>query len=281
MATPLIYPGQRLHATLIAPPDNISSLNVRLCYRVYDDRNCLIPCYGDMHHVSPGEEITLSLDIPDCKGQPIGEIGVTLSTDARVAHGRLLVDSMRWDGVPKLTLRKPEGENDFWWRSWVNGVDLFSRHYPASFRISKEYDEGLIIHGTRQWNNYRVQSDITLHLGDYGGLAFRVQGMRRYYAARVTRDGKVQIIRVRDTVTRILAETVLSDVYERPLVFDIAVMGNTLTATVDGKTLSVEDTEREAFADGGIGLLICAGALSTDAIHISANETVSQQGMKK
>lgn len=160
-------------------------------------------------------------------------------------------------------------------------MDLFSRHYPTSFRISKEYDEGLIIHGTRQWNNYRVQSDITLHLGDYGGLAFRVQGMRRYYAARVMRDGKVQIIRVRDAVTRILAETVLTDVYERPLVFDIAVLGNTLTATVDGKTLSVEDTEREAFADGGIGLLICAGALSTDAIHICANETVSQQGMKK
>ncbi|HCR0945953.1 TPA: ADP-ribosylglycohydrolase family protein [Enterobacter hormaechei] len=281
MATPLIYPGQRLHATLIAPSDNISSLNVRLCYRVYDDNNCLIPCYGDTHHVAPGEEITLSLDIPDCKGQPIGEIGVTLSTDARIARGRLLIDSICWDGVPKLTLRKPAGENDFWWRSWVNGVDLFSRHYPTSFRISKEYDEGLIIHGTRQWNNYRVQSDITLHLGDYGGLAFRVQGMRRYYAARVMRDGKVQIIRVRDAVTRILAETVLSDVYERPLVFDIAVMGNTLTATVDGKTLSVEDTEREAFADGGIGLLICAGALSTDAIHICANETVSQQGMKK
>ncbi|HCL5072640.1 TPA: ADP-ribosylglycohydrolase family protein [Salmonella enterica] len=272
MATPLIYPGQRLQARLIAPPDNIATLNVRLCYRVYDDNNRLTPCYGDAQPLAPGEEITLSLDIPDCKGQPIGEVGVTLSTDDRIARGRLLIDSVRWDGVPRLTLRKPAGENDFWWRSWVNGVDLFSRHYPTSFRISKEYDEGLIIHGTRQWNNYRVRSDITLHLGDYGGLAFRVQGMRRYYAARVTRDGKIQIVRVRDAVTRVLAETKLADVYERPIAFDIAVAGNTISATVDGKTLCVEDVEREAFADGGIGLLICAGALSTDAIHISAND---------
>lgn len=257
---------------MIAPPDNIATLNVRLCYRVYDDNNCLTPCYGDAQPLAPGEEITLSLDIPDCKGQPIGEVGVTLSTDDRIARGRLLIDSVRWNGVPRLTLRKPAGENNFWWRSWVNGVDLFSRHYPTSFRISKEYDEGLIIHGTRQWNNYRVRSDITLHLGDYGGLAFRVQGMRRYYAARVMRDGKVQIIRMRDTVTRVLAETELADVYERPIAFDIAVEGNTIAATVDGKTLRVKDVEREAFADGGIGLLICAGALSTDVIHISAND---------
>ena len=92
-------------------------------------------------------------------------------------------------------------------------------------RISKEYDEGLIIHGTRQWDNYRVQSDITLHSGEYGGLAFRVQGMRRYYAARILRDGKLQIVRVRDTSTKVLAEAALSDVYERPVSFDIAING--------------------------------------------------------
>lgn len=271
MATPLIYPGQRLQATLIAPPDNTSALNVRLCYRVYDDNNQLTPQYGDAQSIAPGESLTLALDLPDCQGQPIGEIGVTISTDARVARGRLLIDSMRWDGAPELTLRKPTGETNFWWRAWVNGVDLFSRHYPTSFRISKEYDEGLIIHGTRQWDNYRVQSDITLHSGEYGGLAFRVQGMRRYYAARILRDGKLQIVRVRDTSTKILAEAALSDVYERPVSFDISVNGQIITATVDGKTVHVEDAEHEALMDGGIGLLICAGALSTDAIHISAS----------
>lgn len=61
MATPLIYPGQRLQATLIAPPDNTSALNVRLCYRVYDDNNQLTPQYGDAQSIAPGESLTLAL----------------------------------------------------------------------------------------------------------------------------------------------------------------------------------------------------------------------------
>ncbi|MGG5838349.1 ADP-ribosylglycohydrolase family protein, partial [Huaxiibacter chinensis] len=268
MATPLIYPGQRLQADVIAPASNTASLNVQLCYRVYDENNCLTPCYGETQQLLPGDTASLSLVIPDCKGQPIGEVGVTLSSHAPFAGGQLLVDSMRWDGAPKLTLRKPKGENNFWWRAWVNGVDLFSRHYPASFRISKEYGEGLIIHGTRQWTDYRVRSEITLHLGEYGGLAFRVQGMRRYYAVRVLRTGHAQLIRVRDETTCILAETVLQDVFERPLTFDITLKDRCLTATVDGKLLCAEDNAPGAFCDGGVGLLICAGALSTDAIHI-------------
>lgn len=268
MATPLIYPGQRLQADVIAPASNTASLNVQLCYRVYDENNCLTPCYGETQQLLPGDTATLSLVIPDCKGQPIGEVGVTLSSHAPFACGQLLIDSMRWDGAPKLTLRKPKGENNFWWRAWVNGVDLFSRHYPASFRISKEYEEGLIIHGTRQWTDYRVRSEITLHLGEYGGLAFRVQGMRRYYAVRVLRSGHAQLIRVRDETTCILAETVLPDVFERPLTFDITLKDRCLTATVDGKLLCAEDNAPGAFCDGGVGLLICAGALSTDAIHI-------------
>lgn len=268
MATPLIYPGQRLQADVIAPASNTASLNVQLCYRVYDENNCLTPCYGEARTLLPGDTATLSLVIPDCKGQPIGEVGVTLSSHAPFACGQLLIDTMRWDGAPELTLCKPNGENNFWWRAWVNGVDLFSRHYPASFRISKEYEEGLIIHGTRQWTDYRVQSEITLHLGDYGGLAFRVQGMRRYYAVRILRDGHVQLIRVRDETTRVLAEAAIQDVFERPVAFDITVKGHRIAATVDGIRLCVEDKEPEAFSDGGVGLLICAGALSTDAIHI-------------
>ncbi|SFR02296.1 ADP-ribosylglycohydrolase [Enterobacter sp. kpr-6] len=268
MASPPIYPGQRLQATLIAPPDNIAPLRVQLCYRIYDENNDLTPHVGEAKTLAPGENATLLLDIPDHGGQPIGEVGIRLSTDAPAARGRLLLDAMRWDGTPTLTLKKPRDEDNFWWRAWVNGVDIFSRHYPGRFRIANEYDEGLLIYGTREWNNYRVRSDLTLHLGDYGGLAFRVQGMRRYYAARILRDGTLQLVRVRDAVTRVLAERQLSDVFERPVTFDVIVNGRSITATVDGQTLCVEDAERDAFTGGGIGLLINAGALSTDAIHI-------------
>lgn len=265
LGSPLVYPGQRLQAALIAPESNLGPVNVRLCYRLYDERSALQTYSGEPHSLLPGEKVTLSLLLPD-NGQPIAEVGVALDDGA---GGEVLLDFLRWDGAPDLTLRKPEGESEFWWRAWVNGVDLISRHYPERVRLSKEYGEGLMIYGTRQWSDYRVQSALTLHLGEYGGLAFRVQGMRRYYAARITRAGMLQLVRVRDDKTTVLAEQRLDEVYERAISVDITLRGAQIRVTVAGITLSVTDTAPEAFSDGGVGLLICAGALSFDALTLS------------
>jgi hypothetical protein len=266
LATPLIYPGQQLQATLFAPPDNRQTVTVRLCYRVYDENSELHCYYGDPQPLPPGGGITLTMTLPDCHGQPIAEVGVAL---AAASAGRVLMDTLRWDGTPHLTLRKPAGKSDFWWRAWVNGADLLSRHYPDRFRISSERDEGLLIHGTREWRDYRIQCDLTLHLGDYGGLAFRFQGMRRYYAVRLTADEKLQLIRVRDDKLTVLAEAPLANVVEREIAFDIRLQGTLIEATVDNIRLSVIDDDAGALADGGCGLLVFAGAISSAAMHIS------------
>lgn len=266
MATPLVYPGQQLQATLFAPPDNRQIVTVRLCYRVYDENSELHCHYGDAQPLPPGGGITLTMTLPDCHGQPIAEVGVALAASSA---GRVLMDTLRWDGTPHLTLRKPAGKSDFWWRAWVNGADLLSRHYPDRFRISSERDEGLLIHGTREWRDYRIQCDLTLHLGDYGGLAFRFQGMRRYYAARLTADEKLQLIRVRDDTLTVLAEAPLANVVEREIAFDIRLQGTLIEATVDNLRLRVIDDDAGALADGGCGLLVFAGAISSAAMHIS------------
>ncbi|WP_245880171.1 hypothetical protein [Superficieibacter electus] len=151
-------------------------------------------------------------------------------------------------------------------------MDLISRHYPSRFRISKEYGEGLVSHGTRQWRDYRLQSQITLHLGDYGGLAFRIQGMRRYYALQMTQDEKIQLIRVRDDSVTVLAEQGLKNIYEREVNFDVAVKGHTITATVDGMRLYAEDATTQRLDDGGVGLVVCGGALSMATLQITPVE---------
>ena len=73
--------------------------------------------------------------------------------------------------------------------AWVNGVEHLLEAFSASFRISQSRGEGLISHGTRQWTDYEVKSDIVIHLGNYGGIALRVQGLRRYYGVRLTSGG--------------------------------------------------------------------------------------------
>lgn len=270
MATPLVYPGQMLRARVVAPATNVGVVNVQLRVRVYDAADKLRDIDGDIQILNPGAETVLEWRLPEFDGQPIAEIGVVVSAAGRRADGVLILDYMRWDGAPQLTLHRPQGDGDFWRMAWVNGVDFLSKRFPPSFRISHSRGEGMVSHGTRQWTDYSVKSDLIIHLGNYGGLALRVQGLRRYYGVRVTRENTLQIVRVRDDVVDVLASRDFDFKLETRIGFEASVSGNIITAQVAGVSISASDDSAIALHDGGIGLVIHEGALSTDAVTISA-----------
>jgi hypothetical protein len=270
MATPLVYPGQKVSARVKADKDNRGSIDVRLRIRVYNERDELTDIDGDVVSIAAGSETVLGWTLPDTGGQPIAEIGIAITGSDKRADGRLLVDYLRWDGAPALTLRRPTGDGDFWRMSWVNGASFFSKRFPQAFRIAQNVGEGIIIHGTRQWTDYEASGDVMMHLGNYGGMAVRAQGLRRFYGARVTRDGKMQIVRVRDEDTKVLAETDFKTEFETPIAMKVAAKGNRISFTANGTSLSAEDDSAEALADGGIGLLVHEGALSSNEIRIGA-----------
>ncbi len=269
MASPLVYPGQKVTARVAAPAANTGEIEVRLRLRVYDEHDQLRDVDGDVATLKPGADTTLNWTLPEFGGQPIAEIGVAVTARGKRADGVVLVDYLRWDGAPSLTLKRPAGDCDFWRMSWVNGVDFYSKRFPPSFRISHNRGEGLIAHGTRQWTDYTVKTDIVIHLGNYGGVALRVQGLRRYYGIRLTRDGKLQIVRVRDDDTTVLAETAFALTFEKKLSITASIKGTTITASVDGTRITATDDSAEAYASGGLGLVINEGALSTDAVTVS------------
>lgn len=270
MATPLVYPGQTVRARVAAPTGNRGAIEVRLRLRVYDEHDQLRDVDGDIVTLKPGAETVLEWHLPEFGGQPIAEIGFALSGSGKRADGKLLIDYLRWDGAPSLTLRRPSGDCDFWRMAWVNGVDFYSKRFPQSFRIAQNRGEGLISHGTRQWTDYEVKSDIVIHLGNHGGVALRVQGLRRYYGVRLIREGKLQLIRVRDDETRVLAEAEFLLEFEKKLSVTARVRGNAIVATINGVSISAEDGDEHAYRDGGIGLFIHEGALSADAVSVAA-----------
>lgn len=254
--------------------------------RPYDATDQLTDIDGPSTRLEPGDQVALEWVVPKVDGQPIAEIGLRVAATSIVASGSVLLDHMAWDGAPELTLCRPGGPRDNWrhvppaescdfWRmAWVNGVSLFSKRYPPDFGISQEIGEGIILHGTRQWTDYRVRCDVTLHLGDYGGVAVRAQGLRRYYAARITREGKFQLVRRRDEILTVLAETQFPVEFESPVAMVVDVRANRIRAIAGDVVLEAEDA---AFADGALGLLVFEGALSTDAVHVTAS-TPSLQG---
>ena len=87
---------------------------------------------------------------------------------------------------------------------------------------------------------------------------------------RLTRDGSLQIVRVRDDETTVLAETTFPTTFEKEVKVAVTAKGSRITAIVDGVRLEAEDDSAWAYADGGVGLLVSEGALSADEVHVSA-----------
>jgi ADP-ribosylglycohydrolase len=269
-ATPLLYPGQMVKARVIAGRTNKGTVSARLRLRAYDGADELQDFDGKAVTLKPGQDCILSWRLPDLDGQPIAEIGVAIASEGKRADGQVLIDYLRWDGAPNVVLHRPAtGSGDFWRMAWVNGVSFFSKRFPPSFRISQSRDEGIVIHGTRQWTDYEVSCPVTIHLGNYGGVCARVQGLRRYYAIRAMRDGKLQIMRRRDADVAILAETDYQLTFEKAVAVTLAVDGSRIKASFDGISLEADDNGPEAIREGGIGLLIAEGALSADEIRVA------------
>ena len=269
MATPLLYPGQTISARVIGDAANRGAVAVRLRLRVHNARDELADVDGAPVTIAPGREARLQWVIPEFDGQPIGEVGLAIAAEGRRADGRILLDFIRWDGAPTMTLHRPKGDGDFWRMSWVNAVSFFSKRFPQSFRISQDEGEGIIIHGTRQWTDYVVRSRITIHLGDYGGVAVRVQGLRRYYGVRLTRAGQLELVRVRDDDVVVLASVPMKLEFETGIDVIVKAAGAELTAEVDGTRLQARDDSPSAFNDGGIGLFVADGALSANAVSVA------------
>ena len=110
---------------------------------------------------------------------------------------------------------------------------------------------------------------ITMHLGEYGGIAVRVQGLRRYYGVRLTRAGQLEIIRVRDDRRRSPGERADGASVRDGIDVLVQVAGAELTAEVGGTRLQARDDSPLALTDGGIGLFVADGALSANSIDVA------------
>jgi ADP-ribosylglycohydrolase len=268
-ASPRVYPGQTIEARLVADGANTCAVTAALRIKVYGVNDRLFDMDGPPLVLKPGAEGVLSWTLPDLDGQPVQRIGVALTSREVRADGTVWLDYLRWDGAPNLVLKRPKEPSEFWRESWVNNVSLFSENFPSAFRISQDRGCGMIIHGARDWTDYRVSSEITVHLGSSAGLAARVQGLRRYYALELERGEKAQLIKVRDDDCTVLAEAPCRWRLEKPVALALEVKGHAVTGVVDGAvTLKAQDDSGAPFDNGGIGLVIVEGALSTDQVEV-------------
>ena len=74
-----------------------------------------------------------------------------------------------------------------------------------------------------------------------------MQGLRRYYAARVTRDGQLQIVQLRDAEATVLARSRHFRSFSKKIRSKVTVQGTRITASFDEVTLQADDETATAF----------------------------------
>ena len=277
MASPLVYPGQKVRAVVRADskaaPTAPVKCNLRL--KAYGKDDELVTVDGPGVQLPSGKAETLEWTIPDTlDSQPIQQLGVVVSS-AYPAGGTVWLDSLGWSGVPNTVLRRPSTRPcDFWTRAWVNAADDFHKFMTHSFCVAKNNGEGIVSTGTRDWTDYKaVVSKFKVTIGDFAGVAVRVQGLNRYYALVLKKDKtgarRAVLVKARDEQRVELASVdfdwKLDDAYE----VTVVVQGARIQGAIGGKTVEATDSGEKAFSGGGVGFVVADGSLSADSIAVS------------
>ena len=258
LASPTLNPGQTIRARLSAPSGG-GKTEAALTVSVYGDGDALEALSGEF--VSVAEDgCVLTWTVPDCGGRPVAEVGVALR------GGDVLLDCLGWTGEPTLTLGRPEHGGSFWRRAWVDGVSTWMGDpYGHAFRLSQEQGHGLLIYGTRDWRDYRVACRLAVNLGS-GGVAARVQGMRRYYALQLAPGDLVQLLLAYDQARVVLAEASCHWQLDETRELALRVAGDRLCGYVDGEL--VVQAEDGRISCGAVALCCSEGTLSADAVTV-------------
>lgn len=266
LASPTLYPGQNVQAAVAADDANQAPITCRLYLRTYGANDELVRAYGPQAVLAPGARHEFTWRIEDLGGVPIADIGVELSAPQR-ADGSVYLDYLTWDGEPDVVFTRPQAGGTMWRRAWVDGVDQFDRWWPESFRVVQNSGTGLLTQGTRDWKNYQVSATITPHLVAAGGIAARVQGMRRYYALQLAPNGKAQLVKALDGET-VLAEAEFTWSFGAGYALRLQVVDTRIQGWIDDRLLFDVRDDNQPLHGGGVALVCTEGRMGTDAVTV-------------
>lgn len=275
-ACPALYPGQKLSARITADTSNATGVEAALIVQVYGAGDSLFVTHSPCTRLIPGATAQLDwvVDVP--QGCPIARVGLELTAATR-ADGTVYVDWLDWRGAPDVVFGRPAHSGERWLGAWVQAVTALSTDGEHDYRVIQNKGTGLAIQGTREWQDYTVSASFTPHLARSFGLAARVQGLRRYYALRLTDGGLAQLVRELDG-TEVLAEAPYAWELYQTYGLQLQVEGNLILGWVDGDRLfkvrdaaavATDAAGRSALDGGAIALLVEEGRLGVDEVRVA------------
>lgn len=253
--SPLIYPGQTLHASVCIPEysqDAFVTLYVRDAHtgNVYESEKTA---------VEKGKWYTLSYDIPAMDGALLDEMGVcchVLGEHKQEFAYVALVDDLYADGQPEYTLDFAREREEVWTglhREISQMTKLKGLMYLADgqFHLScSDFAEAYT--GRHDWKDYTAEFAFTPLTGAHHMVNVRVQGAIRSYAFGLLPDGRAALLK-NDNGYTVMTEVPFDWQLGREYVVKLTARGNCLTAEIDGCVLTARDEERP-YLQGGVGV---------------------------
>jgi hypothetical protein len=267
MACPTLYSGNIVTGRLVAAAENSAKVRVTPFVTYYGNNDALTPRHGPELTLDPGRVRHFEWKIDELRGAPIAQFGLEVISEAAAA-GRLYVDYIDWSGAPTTVFRRPPGDSKMWLRAWINAVDHVETRWASAFHLSQNRGTGLSIQGSRDWQNYSVQSAIISDPAKSFGLAVRVQGLSRYYALLLGPKQVLCLIRNYDGI-QILAEVPYNWNWSERYRFDLEVNGPEIAGSLNGTELIRYNDCGSALLDGGIALVCEEGLIMTDEVAVT------------
>ena len=268
MACPTLYPGNTVRGRLIAATENSAPVRVVPFVTYYGTNDELYYHHGSALTLDPDVAQDFQWQIEDLAGAPIAQFGLEVSSDKATA-GRLHIDYIDWSGTPSTEFRRPDNNGKMWRRSWINAVDHVGTRWASAFHLSQNRGTGLFIQGSRDWQNYGVESSILSDPAKSFGLATRVQGLTRYYALLLSSNQVLRLIRNYDG-TETLAEVPYHWTWSERYHFKLEVIGIKIIGSLNGTELIRYEDDKSALLDGGIALVCEEGLIMIDEIKVAA-----------
>jgi hypothetical protein len=266
MACPTLYPSNTVRGRLIAGPENSALVRVTPFVTYYGANDELYYHHGPALTLGPNAAQDFQWQIEDLLGAPIAQFGLEVSSN-NAAAGRLHIDYIDWLGTPTTVFRRPDSIGKMWLRSWINAVDHVGTRWTSAFHLSQNRGTGLFIQGSRDWQNYRVESVILSDPAKSFGLAARVQGLTRYYALLLSPNQVLRLIRNYDG-TETLAEVPYNWTWSERYHFKLEVTGTKIIGSLNGiESIRYED-DKSALLHGGIALVCEEGLIMTDEVKV-------------
>ncbi|MGI5959296.1 MAG: ADP-ribosylglycohydrolase family protein [Massiliimalia sp.] len=260
--SPLLYPGQTVHAAVMIPKGS-PDCQVRIYVKEGHTGKVIL---GTPVSCEQGIWQNLEWNIPPMETGRIDEAGIVCTLGTTEPAGSavtLYLDDLYFDGTPCYGIDFSKEQEEVW-TGLHREISQFTR-LKGILELKGEQlmfscsDFGEAYTGHIDWTDYQAGVCCVPVIGNYHGFNLRVQGAIRSYGAGFWGKGKLALVKNQNGY-RVLSEVPFDWQYGVSYELQVRVQGNRITVLCDGNQLIEFEDQNRPYLNGGIGVSVRNGS---------------------